>query len=423
MRVVHVSYSLEGGAGRAALRLHQNLRDLGTDSFIFAFDKGTTSPPSFSAGPADRFLSRYMMNIDKLPNKWRRSHVTASWSNNWAPNQTLRRISSLKPDVVHLHFVGAGTFPIRDFPLVQCPIVWTLHDMYAFTGGCHYASACERFLEKCGNCPALGSSSDQDLSRANWNRKNDAWKDLEVTLVSPSNWLASEARRSSLMAHRTVMVIPYGIDLKCFSPVNKLEARKTIGISNDRFVIAFGAARLTDQRKGLDLLWEALQHFSARLGRRKCELLVFGAGGWNPPDSSIPIRNVGIIDDDRKLAHLYSAADVFCAPSREENLANTALESLACGTPVLAFKIGGFPDIVDHRRTGYLANPFDVKSLADGLDFLYSSYMTGEDFQNSCRERAERLYDGRVNANVYIDLYNALISGKANRTAAPDAFR
>jgi glycosyltransferase involved in cell wall biosynthesis len=423
MRVVHVSYSVKGGAGRSALRLHQNLRDLGKDSLIFAFDEGTTLPPSFPPGPVDRFLARYMMNIDKLPNKWHRSHVTASWSNNWAPNRTLRRVSELKPGIVHLHFIGAGTFPIKDFQLVQCPIVWTIHDMLAFTGGCHYTGGCERFLERCGSCPTLSSSSEDDLSRTNWMRKKDAWANVEFTLVSPSNWLADEARRSSIMADHKVMVIPYGIDLGCFNPMDRLEARKTLGLSSDKFVIAFGAASLTDPRKGLDLLWDALQNFNERAGKGNCELLVFGAGGWNPPGSWIPVRNVGMIDDDRKLALLYSAADVFCAPSREENLANTALESLGCGTPVLAFKIGGFPDIIDHRRTGYLAEPFDVASLADGLEFLYSSHVEGKDFRAACRDRAERLYDGKINANRYIELYNTLISSRADRSVASYVLR
>ncbi len=423
MRVVHVSYSLGGGAGKAALRLHQNLRELGTDSVIFTFDQGVTLPPSFHPSPLDRFLAHYMRNIDKLPNKLHRGPVTGSWSNNWAPNLTLRRINELKPDIVNLHFIGAGTIPVKDFQLIECPIVWTLHDMLAFTGGCHYTGVCERFLQKCGCCPILKSSSEEDLSRTNWMRKKLAWANLRLTLVSPSNWLADEARRSSLMVDQKVMVIPYGIDLGCFNPIDRLEARETLGLSSDKFVIAFGAAYLTDSRKGLDLLWAALEKFNDRVRKKNCELLVFGSGSWNPSGSSIPIRNVGMIDDDRKLALLYSAADVFCAPSREENLANTALESLGCGTPVLAFKIGGFPDIIDHRRTGYLAEPFDVASLADGLEFLYTSHVEGKDFRVACRDRAERLYDGRINARRYIELYKLLISSRVDQTAASYVLR
>ena len=419
MRVVHVSYSVDGGAGRSALRLHQNLLDLGIDSLIFAFDEATTSPPSFDPGTIDRVLGRYMRNIDKLPNKWRGSPVTASWSNNWAPNFTLQRVSELKPDIVHFHFIGAGTFPVRDFKSVPCPIVWTLHDMWAFTGGCHYTGGCVGFSKKCGRCPTLRSSTEDDLSRTNWSRKSKEWEHVKLTLVSPSNWLADQARQSSLMELQKVMVIPYGIDLKRFSPKDRIKARQTFDVSNDKFVIAFGAARLTDARKGLDLLWAAIRRFNATIATGNCELLVFGGGDWNPSDSPIPIRNVGMIEDDQKLALLYSAANVFCAPSREENLANTALESLGCGTPVMAFRIGGFPDIIDHRRTGYLAEPFEVDGLVDGLEFLYSRYLAGEDFIANCRDRAERLYDGRINANQYIELYKALSNLNAGQTSVP----
>jgi glycosyltransferase involved in cell wall biosynthesis len=239
-------------------------------------------------------------------------------------------------------------------------------------------------------------------------RKKSNWANVKITVVSPSNWLACEARRSSLLINQDVHVIPYGIDLECFIPQDKAESRKALGLSKDKFVIAFGAARLDDPRKGLDLLWSALQKFSRRSGDEKCELLVFGAGGWTDPQGSIPIRNTGMIDDERKLALLYAAADVFCAPSREENLANTALESLGCGTPVLAFRIGGFPDIVDHRRTGYLANPFETESLVDGLEFLRSS--SGGDLRRACRARAERLFDGKANARGYLELYGSLIA-------------
>ena len=137
MRVVHLSYSVDGGAGRAAMRLHQGLMDLGVDSHIFTFDQAISMPRSDhgSPGPFDKLLAHYMQNIDKIPNKLRGCRPTSSWSNNWAPNFTLQHVMELKPDVVNLHFIGAGTFPIRDFQRLKCPIVWTLHDMAAFTGG------------------------------------------------------------------------------------------------------------------------------------------------------------------------------------------------------------------------------------------------------------------------------------------------
>ena len=418
MRIVHVSYSVDGGAGKSALRLHENLLNLNVDSLIFAFDQGITLPPTLPAGPVDRFLARYMKNIDKLPNKLTRHRVTTSWSNNWAPNQTLRKVIALNPDIVHMHFIGAGTFPISDFPAIPCPVVWTLHDMLAFTGGCHYTGRCERFREKCGRCPILRSNREEDLSRSNWTRKKHAWDGMEISVVSPSNWLADEARRSSLFSSQQVTVIPYGIDLGRFRPLEKREARKEFGISDDKFVVAFGAARLTDERKGLDLLWEALQIFQKRSSPRNLELLVFGGGDWTPSGASIPIHNAGMINDELRLARLYSAADVFCAPSREENLANTCLESLACGTPVLSFAIGGFPDIIDHRVTGYLADAFKPDSLSDGIDFIHSVHLSGKSLTSACRARAEKLFDGKTNARHYVDLYEALAGHKPGMASA-----
>ncbi len=412
MRVVHVSYSVGGGAGRAALRLHQSLEKLGADSHIFAFDQAVSIPRSDHdvPGAVDKFLAHYMKNIDKLPNKLRGQRPASSWSNNWAPNFTVQHVMELNPDIVNLHFIGAGTFPIRDFPRLNCPIVWTLHDMAAFTGGCHYSGGCERFREKCGFCPVLTSESANDLSRRNWDRKESAWKDLDLAIVCPSEWLALEARRSSLMTHQRVQVIHNGIDLTRFRPVDKDVARRTLGLPVDRFLIAFGAASLSDSRKGLALLWEALRGFESQVAKDRWELVVFGSGAWNSPDSSVPVRNLGDISDDEKLALVYSAADVFCAPSREENLANTALESLACGTPVLAFRIGGFPDIIDHRRCGYLASPFEIGSLADGLQYMYSRSETGEGFREASRKRAEELYDERIAASRYLELYRSLVT-------------
>lgn len=410
MRVVHVSFGVDGGAGRAAMRLHQSLKSSNADSHIFAFDQGTFFPSSDydAPGPLDRFLARYMQNIDKLPNKLHGHMTRANWSNNWAPNLTLRHVIEMKPDIVNLHFIGAGVFAIRDFPRLPCPVVWTLHDMSAFTGGCHYTGSCDRFHEKCGCCPILNSDSADDLSRTNWKRKENAWRDLQLTAVAPSEWMAMEARQSSLMAHQKVMVIPYGIDLDCFKPAEKQLARSALGLPTDKFLIAFGAVSISDSRKGLAMLWDALQIFIARVGREHCELVVFGSGGWNVPESSIPVRNLGVIREDERLALLYSAADIFCAPSREENLANTAIESLACGTPVLAFRIGGFPDIIDHLGCGYLARPFEIESLVDGLQYLYSRQVAGEGFREASRKRAEELYDGRLTARRYLELYRSL---------------
>ena len=410
MRVVHVTAFIGGGAGRATVHLHESLMELGVDSHVFTFDRRSRLVPTYHSpsGLLGRFVSRYMMNIDKLPNKFYRSE-RVQWSNNWAPNMTLREVIGLKPDVVHLHGIGAGVLPIKDFPHLRIPLVWTLHDMIAFTGGCHYSGDCLRYRDACGSCPGLCSNSASDLSHRNWERKRISWKDLKMTLVCPSNWIASQSRQSSLMANTEAVVIHNGIDLQCFRPRERKSARVALDLPTDKFIVSFGAASLGDSRKGLQLLHQALEIFAARVGREHCELVVFGSGAWEGPPLSIPMRSFGTITDDHRLALIYAASDVFCAPSREENLATTAIEALACGTPVVSFRIGGFVDIVDHLRSGFLANPFEVEDLADGLNYVYSSGSGGQDLRAAARARAERLFDGKTIAARHVELYGSLV--------------
>jgi glycosyltransferase involved in cell wall biosynthesis len=410
MRVIHVTSIITGGAGRAVLRLHQNLEELGVDSHLFVLDKVSSTSPSIhgASGLFGGLFAHYMKNIDKLPNKFYRCRKTAGWSNNWAPNQTLRDVLGLKPDLVHMHYVGAGAFPIRAFPRLGSPIVWTLHDMMAFTGGCHYVGDCVRFRERCGKCPVLNSGSIRDLSNANWKRKQTSWKGLKMTLICPSNWMAEQSRQSALVKDKSTVVIPNGIDIRCFSPRDRKLARAALRLPANKFLIAFGAGALSDPRKGLRELQQAVTILEARVGKGHCEMIVFGSGVWDGPPFSVPIHNFGLVNNDQKLAQIYGSANVFCAPSREENLATTALEALACGAPVVSFKIGGFPDIIDHLGCGFLATPFDLESLADGLHFVFSRDAEGDSLRVAARTQAERHFDGRVIAARHLELYESL---------------
>jgi glycosyltransferase involved in cell wall biosynthesis len=211
------------------------------------------------------------------------------------------------------------------------------------------------------------------------------------------------------MANTETVVIHNGIDLQCFCPQEGESARVALNLPTDKFLIAFGAASLSDTRKGLQLLHQALEIFAARVGREHCELVVFGSGAWKGPSLSIPMRSFGAISDDRRLALIYAACDVFCAPSREENLATTAIEALACGTPVVSFRVGGFGDIVDHLKCGFLANPFEAEDLADGLHYVYSNGSSGQDLRAAARARAEGLFDGKTIAARHLELYRSLV--------------
>jgi glycosyltransferase involved in cell wall biosynthesis len=217
-------------------------------------------------------------------------------------------------------------------------------------------------------CPVLGSNTENDWSRRIWQRKNTSWKDLRLTVVAPSRWLADRARCSALFSKRRIEVIPNGINTALFCPGDKVSARRALGLPEGRKLILFGAKNaLSDNNKGFDLLQRALAMIHAKL-REETELVIFGEHVDSPlPDCVLPVTNLGEIHEEERIVLIYRAADIFVMPSRQENLPNMVMEAMSCGTPCVAFAIGGIPDLIDHGETGYLALPYVIDDMARGM--------------------------------------------------------
>ncbi len=269
------------------------------------------------------------------------------------------------------------------------PLIWTLHDMNAFTGGCHFASDCTNYISNCGRCPQLGSKQESDLSRAVWQRKNDAFAAIPVsrlTIVCPSRWMAECLKKSSLLTRFHCEVIPYGLSLRSFAPRNKRWSRDVLGIPEGRKVILF-VADYHNRRKGFDILVESLMHLPQ-------DLHILIAGAVNTAQvKGLKFQALGHISNDGILSLAYSAADLFVCPSLEDNLPNTVLEALACGTPVVGFKVGGLFDMVRPRQTGWLAEKCEAIPLAEAIEFaLLEINIRGEEISRQCRTLAEREY-------------------------------
>ncbi len=222
--------------------------------------------------------------------------------------------------------------------------------MWAFTGGCHCSNNCDRFQQDCGNCPQLNRMGENDLSRSILRRKKEAWNGLDITIVTPSNWLAECAKESSLFKNWRIEIIYNGLDLNLFKPINKITACEIWNLPINKKLILFGAMSATsDYNKGFDLLYKGLKQLAVKWSG-KAELVVFGAGEpENTPDFGLPVHYLGRLHDDVSLALLYSAADVMVVPSRQEAFGQTASESLTCGTPVVSFGSTGLLDIVDNK--------------------------------------------------------------------------
>ncbi|MGI0492177.1 glycosyltransferase family 4 protein [Alkalinema pantanalense CENA528] len=408
------TYDITGGAARAAYRLHQGLQEIGLESQMLVQNKASDDRSVIAPrSKLQKTIAFLRPGIDGLPLNFYRQRQIDRYSPAWLPEPLTQQIAALQPDIVNLHWMGSGFLRLETLRKLRQPIVWTMHDMWAFTGGCHYSDGCDRYEQTCGACPKLNSQKPRDLSRWIWRRKQRAWQRLNLTIVTPSCWLAQCAAQSSLLKPYRVEIIPYGLDLQRYRPYDRDDdramVRKILNLPLDVPLILFGAADATrDRRKGFHVLQAALQSLSQQSWPQRPELVIFGASQPEvPPDLGFPTHYLGTLGDEISLSLAYAAADVFVAPSLEDNLPNTVLEALACGTPCVAFKIGGMPDMIIPGETGYLAQPYRVQDLAQGIRWVL---MTDRPLRAQARAHAEKSFALTQQAQRYQRLFQELLS-------------
>lgn len=419
-RVLHLSSTdIRGGAARGAYWLHRALLDGGSDSMMLVDRKFTSDDTVVAPANGGAVVRRLRAIAERAPLAPYRTTGESFWSTNWVPSLVARAIRTAAPDIVHIHWGGGGFLPVEALARFGCPVVWTLRDMWPFTGGCHYTGGCTRYQGGCGACPQLRSRDTDDLSRRVFERKRESWRDVDIRPVPISTWLADHARASPLLGDRPIEVIPNGVDTDVFSPMARDAARRAWNLPDDRRLILFGALNATqDARKGYPQLREAIRRLAAAGSLERHMLVVFGADRIDDADElGVEVRAAGHIGDDSRLAMLYAAADVMVTPSLQEAFGKTLIEAMACGTPVVAFDHGGPADIVEHRRTGYLAKPFDPADLAAGIDWVLETDDRTDELGRMARARVDREYDIRIVAARYADLYRR-IAGQHQRNAA-----
>lgn len=280
-------------------------------------------------------------------------------------------------DVLHLHWTNFGFLSLqglKELASLQKKMVWTLHDMWAFTGGCHYAGDCDHFMKNCGNCPVLKRPKANDLSNKVWREKEAILKDLQgrLQIVTCSQWLGDLAKKSALLQHFPIQAIPNPIDTQQFAPLEKAPLRKRLGLPTDKFILLFGAMNVQDKRKGFDYLVEALQllYHQQPETRQRLALAVVGKANEKDIDLPFPTYYLGSLATPEAMNEAYNVADAFVLPSLEDNLPNTVMEAMACGLPCVAFATGGLPEMILHEKTGYLATLKDAQSLSAGIQYL-----------------------------------------------------
>jgi len=420
MRILHIStQDSDHGAARAAYRLHLGLRELGEDSSMLVAQRRSHDPNVRELVRSRRWSSR-------LPRLARRFAIQRSFAryessrppeaqcfNNDGRSEYGSAVVQQLPacDLVNLQAIP-GLVDYRSFfrsvPR-RIPVVWTLHDPSAFTGGCHYPAPCVRFNHGCGACPELGSADRNDLSRKIWRRKKESYSFVpggRLHLVAPSRWLAGEVRQSALLGGFPVSVIANGLDTSTFSPRDKGMAREILAIKRDSNVVLFAADAVQDPRKGFKLLVEALAPWPAG---KHVDLVSVGRGS-DFPGLQLPHKSLGHIENDRILSWVYSAADVYVTPTLHDNLPCTVMESMACATPVVGFEVGGVPEMVRNGVSGFVVPKGDTGALRQAILRVLDNPALKAQMAENCRRIALEEYDVKLQARRYLTLYQSLVS-------------
>jgi len=316
-------------------------------------------------------------------------------------------------DIIHIHWINQGFLSLSDLKKLAAsgkPIVWTMHDMWPYTGICHHARECDHFTRECGQCFFLQSKRDKDMSHKIFlQKKQHIFSNNNLTFIACSTWLANKTKISGLSTNHTVISIPNPIDVSLFNVLDKAISREKLGLPKDKKILLFGAVNVTDTRKGFDYLLEALKKIDTTM---LC-LAIFGQAKKEFTSLvKIPVYSIGYLNSHEKIVTVYNAVDLFITPSLEENLPNTIMEAMACGTPCVGFNTGGIPEMIDHKLNGYVASYKSTEDLANGINWVLkeADYPVLSD---NARKKAESTYNETIVAKQYIDLYMRLYQNES----------
>lgn len=402
MKVVHISTTDYGGAYKAAARISESMNICGIDSEVLIRTKKYRETVGIEIF-TNLFQKIYSKAKNLLNLLMSRREVISDYIGTDITGHPLVK----EADVVILHwvnsFVSYGI--VEKLQKLDKPVLWVMHDMWLFTGGCHVDQYCGGYEHQCGNCPLIRSKRQNDVSRKNFLRKIKMFNQSEIVLVGPSSWILSEASKSKITCNLRMLRIPNPINTEIYRPIsNSKELKSKYGISEGKKIILYGAVNATgDRNKGYFYLLEALK----RIDRNKYTVVIFGNKDRDSfVEEIVDTVFMGYIQDEQTLIELYNLADVFVAPSQQENYPNSVLEASACGTPVVAFRIGGIPDIVSHKESGYLAPYCDIEELAVGIRFCAGQK---EKMGMSARQKVVETNSYELIGNKYKELIQNMI--------------
>ena len=407
-----------GGAAIASTRLLEALKARQVEVKMLVQEGGTEKEGIFSTtkGMMKRWINLFRFIMERLV--FLRQERSKSIRFLFSLANTGESIAGnkhvIEADVIHLHWINAGFLSLKSLrKLFQMgkPMVWTFHDMWPFTGGCHYALDCREYTRECGQCPYLKKPGKGDLSHRIWKKKEKFFKNSQVRVITPSDWLQDCVRASSLLHHSEIVTIHNPVDHELFRPVDREEACRNLGLDPSLRYILFGAASMNNVLKGFNYFLEAIGIIADEPGTVEgVEILLFGKTSEDLANLfPVKTRNIAFVQSVQTLVELYSVAHLFVIPSLQDNLPNTIIESMLCGTPVVGFRTGGIPEMIDHGVNGYLAKSKSSTDLAAGMRWILLSDAY-EKLSADARELALKRFSKDRSVDMHLDLYRKLIN-------------
>ncbi|MGV3509605.1 MAG: glycosyltransferase family 4 protein [Sphingobacteriaceae bacterium] len=405
-----------GGAAMASLRLFKALKANKLDVSMLVQKKTVSDADIHSTihSKLDKYASEFNFLYERLSFvlKEREKAVRFAFSEANAGSNITKEPVIKNADILHLHWINGGFLSLNNLNnllKLNKLVVWTLHDMWPFTGGCHYPGHSEKFLSECGNCHFLKHPAPNDISHSGWVKKHKIYNNnKKITYIACSNWMREMAQKSSLLQGNEIVTIANPIDVDVFSKQDKVVSRRQWNIPEDAEVILFGSANINHTRKGIKYLIEALHKIKQTDSTRNIRVVVFGKSkDFDFNQIPFPVISLPVIHTEVEIAEVYSLADVFILPSLEDNLPNMVMEALSCSTPVVAFNTGGVKDMVDHNENGYLAEYMSAEDLAKGI---LSVLNDSSRLAVNARRKVVENFSFPVIAEKHIQLYERLLT-------------
>ncbi len=419
MKVLLVSKeSSGGGAALAAYRLLLALRKQDVDVKMLVQEDGSEEDGIFSTTHSAfkrwiNFLRFVLERLVFLPHE-KSAALRFLFSLANTGEDLTKNPHFLDADIIHLHWINAGFISLRNLKKILKsgkPVVWTFHDEWTYTGGCHLALDCQAFTRQCGMCPYLRKPGEKDLSTRIWRKKEKIFRDFGFNVITPSSWLQSRVRSSSLLGNFKTQHIPNVVDTGLFKAIDRDEASRRLGLKSETRYILFGAASMKSAFKGFDYFRQAVNLVHQELGDDAgVEILLFGkADGDVANVFPLQTRHAGRVNKVEDMVDLYSVADVYVNPSLQESFGYTILESMLCGTPVVGFDTGAISEIILHKENGYLAAKESVEDLAKGIMWILSSVNPDVISEKARSTMLERFPEEAISTE-HISLYKRIIS-------------